>query len=146
MDWKQRFLQWLTYRPDADMLKSIRESPYQMKFLADSTGIIRLQTKEDLTSTDLQQHQADHQAAWFITLGLPNSIYMKVDFLASAQQMWNYLEDMHRAEELEHMRMQQILESCLSKNFPKTILPAPPSPVVTHASYLQTLLDVVGDQ
>ena len=52
--WKRRFLQWLTYRPAADiMLKSIREGPYKMIFLADSTGIMRLQTTADLNATEL---------------------------------------------------------------------------------------------
>lgn len=36
-----------------------------MIFLADSTGIIRLQTDEDLNDTKLAQYDADQQAAWF---------------------------------------------------------------------------------
>ena len=104
--WQQRFLQWLTYRPHADlMLKSIRDGPYNMKFLADSTGLIRLQTDEDLHPNELIQYNADQHSAWSITLGLPNSIYIKVDCLASAQEMWNCLEDMHSTEELHHIIM-----------------------------------------
>jgi hypothetical protein len=115
--WKRRFLQWLTDRPAADlMLNSIKDGPYKMIFLADSTGIIRPQTSEDLNATELAQYDADQQAAWFMTLALPNSIYMNMDFQASAYAMWKYLEAMHRKEELHHIRMMQTLESCLSMN------------------------------
>jgi hypothetical protein len=52
--WKRIFLQWLTDRPAADlMLNYIREGPYKMIILADSTGIMRLQTTADLNSTEL---------------------------------------------------------------------------------------------
>jgi hypothetical protein len=135
--WKWRFLQWLTDRPAADlMLKSIRDGPYKMIFLADSTGIMRLQTTADLNATKLAQYYADHQAAWSMTLALPNSIYMNMDFQANAYEMWKYLEAMHRTEELHHMRMKQILESCM--NPPKTILSPPPSPAVDHGSLIYT--------
>jgi hypothetical protein len=135
--WKRRFLQWLTDRPAADlMLKSIQDGPYKMISLADSTGIIRLQTDEDLNATELAQYDVDRQAAWFMTLALPNSIYMNMNFQASAYEMWKYLEAMHRTEELHHMRMKQILESCM--NPPKTILPPPPSPAVDHGSLIYT--------
>lgn len=98
-DWKQRFLQWLTDCPAADlMLKSIQDGPYKMTFLADSTGIIRMQTSEDLNATELDQYYADKQAAWSMTLSLPDSIYMNMDFQASAYEMWKYLEAMHRTE------------------------------------------------
>jgi hypothetical protein len=137
--WKRRFLQWLTNRPAADlMLKSIQDGPYKMIFLADSTGIIKLQTNEDLNATKLDQYYADKQAAWFMTLALPCSIYMNIDIQASAYEMWKYLEAMHRTEELHHIRMKQILESCLSMNPLKTILPAPPSPVIDHGSLIYT--------
>lgn len=53
-----------------------------MIFLADSTGINRLPTDEDLNATELAQYDADQQAVWFITLALPNSIYMNMDFQA----------------------------------------------------------------
>jgi hypothetical protein len=109
-----------------------------MIFLADSTGIIRLQTDEDLNAPELAQYDADQQAVWFITLALPNSIYMSIDFQASAYEMWKYLEAMHRTEELHHIRMKQILESCLSMNPLKTILPPPPSLVVDHGSLIYT--------
>jgi hypothetical protein len=108
--WKWRFLQWLTDRHAADlMLNSIQDGPYKMIFLADSTGIIRLQNDEDLNATEIAQYDADQQAAWFMTLALPNSIYMKMDFQASAYEMWKYLEALHRTEELHHIRMKQIL-------------------------------------
>ena len=55
-EWKQRFLQWLYDRPHADlMLKSIQDGPYEMKFISESLGIIRLQTKEDLNASDRAQ-------------------------------------------------------------------------------------------
>ncbi|MCO6517130.1 MAG: hypothetical protein J6586_11690, partial [Snodgrassella sp.] len=120
------------------MLKSIQDGPYKMIFLADSTGIIRIQTDEDLNATELAQYDADQQAVWFITVALPNSIYMYMDFQASAYEMWKYLEAMHRTEELHHIRMKQILESCLSMNPLKTILPAPPTPAVDHGSLIHT--------
>jgi hypothetical protein len=120
------------------MLKSIKEGPYKMIILADSTGIMRLQTTADLNATELAQYYADHQAAWFMTLALPNSIYMNMDFQASAYEMWKYIEAMHRTEELHHFKMKQILESCLSMNPLKTILPAPPSPAVDHGSLIYT--------
>ena len=61
-DWKRRFLQWLTYRPAADlMLKSIQDGPYKMTFLADSTGIMRLQTTADLNASELAQYDADNR-------------------------------------------------------------------------------------
>ena len=66
-DWKQRFQQWLINRPDADlMLKSIRDGPFKMKFLADLTGIVRLQTADDLNDVQLAQYTADKQAAFTI--------------------------------------------------------------------------------
>lgn len=138
-DWKRRFLEWLTDRPAADLiLKSIQDGPYKMIFLADSTGIIILQTDEDLNATELAQYNADQQAAWFMTLALPNSIYMNMDFQASAYEMWKYLEAMHCTEELHHIIMKQILESCLSMNPLKIILPAPPCPAVDHGSLIYT--------
>lgn len=109
-----------------------------MIFLADSTGIIRLQTNEDLNASKLAQYDADQQAVWFITLALPTSIYMNMDFQASAYEMWKYLETMHHTEELHHFKMKQILESCLSMNPLKTILPAPPSQDVDHGSLIYT--------
>ena len=135
-DWKQRFLQWLNDRPHADlMLKSIQDGPYEMKFISDTPGIIRLQTKEDLSASDLAQYDADLQVGWFISMGLPNSIYMHFDYDTSAHAMWKHLESLHRAEELHHYRMREILESCLSMKLKKTILPAPPSPAVVHDSF-----------
>jgi hypothetical protein len=137
--WKRRFLQWLTDRPAAYlMLKSIQDGPYKMIILANSTGIMRLQTTADLNATELAQYDADHQAAWSMSLALPNSIYMNMDFQASAYEMWKYLEALHHTEELHHIRMKQILESCLSMNPLKTILPAPPSPAVDHGSLIYT--------
>jgi hypothetical protein len=91
-----------------------------------------------LNAPELAQYDADHQAAWSMTLALPNSIYMNMDFQASAYEMWKYLEAMHRTEVLHHFRMKQILESCLSMNPLKTILPAPPSPAVEHGSLIYT--------
>jgi hypothetical protein len=137
--WKRRFLQWLTDRPAADlMLNFIQDGPYKMIILADSTGIMRLQTTADLNATELAQYDADHQAAWSMSLALPNSIYMNMDFQVSAYEMWKYLEALHRTEELHHIRMKQILESCLSMNPLKTILPAPPSPTVDDVSLIYT--------
>ena len=139
IDWKRSFLQWLTDRPAADlMLNSIQDGPYKMTFLAESTGIIIIQTDEDLNATELAQYDANQQAAWFMTLALPNSIYMNMDFQASAYEMWKYLEVMHRTIELHHIRMKQIIESCLSMIQLKTILPAPPSPAVDHGSLIYT--------
>jgi hypothetical protein len=73
-----------------------------------------------------------------MTLALPNSIYMNMDFQASAYEIWKYLEALHRKEELHHIRMKHILESCLSMIPLKTILPAPPSPAVDHGSLIYT--------
>jgi hypothetical protein len=73
-----------------------------------------------------------------MSLALPNSIYMNMDFQASAYEMWKYLEALHRTEELHHFRMKQILESCLRMNPLKTILPAPPSPAVDHGLLIYT--------
>ena len=105
-EWKQRFQQWLINRPDADlMLKSIRDGSFKMKFLADLTGIVRLQTADDLNDVQLAQYTADKQAAFTITLALPNWIYMNMKYPASAHDMWNYLESLHHKEELHHIRM-----------------------------------------
>ena len=106
IEWKLRFLEWLIDRPNADlMLQSILVGPLKMKILADLTGIVKLQTADDLNDDQRAQHMADSQAAYTITMALPNWVYMKMKYPASAHDMWNYLESLHRNEELVHIRM-----------------------------------------
>ena len=107
IEWKQRYLKWLKNRPDADlMLQSILVGPFKMKLLADLTGIVKLQTAEDLNGALLIQHIADAQAAYTLSLALPNWIYMKMKYPASAHDWFNYLESLHHKEEVYHIRSQ----------------------------------------
>lgn len=59
------------------MLKSIKNGPYEMKFIADQEipGIIRLKSKEELNESKRAQFTADSRVKFFIALALPNEVY-----------------------------------------------------------------------
>ena len=126
---KSDFYNGFKTRPHPDLLlKSIKDGPYQMKFIADTEGNITLQTRDVMSEFELDQYNADYEAAWFITTALPNAVYTKLECDASAQELWNHLAIMFSDEHLTDIT-DRLIRSCLQRKFPKTILPAP---IVIH--------------
>jgi hypothetical protein len=75
--WRLNFKLCLTHFDDAElMLNSIKNRPYEMKFIADQGNpwIIRLQSEEELNVSERAEYSADSRVKFFIMLALPNKV------------------------------------------------------------------------